>query len=59
MHTPTTVDIAVNGQQFSFYANGRALSSITDSTYTSGTVGIAVGQNASIVASNFALYQVA
>jgi len=48
--------VVVNGQQFSFYANGRALGSVSDQTYASGTAGIAVDQGGSIIVSNFALY---
>jgi serine/threonine protein kinase len=55
-HTPVTVTIVVNGQQFSFYKNGHGIGSVSDPTYSSGTVGIAVDQAGSVTASNFALY---
>ncbi|HLI88438.1 MAG TPA: serine/threonine-protein kinase [Ktedonobacteraceae bacterium] len=58
-HTPVTVTIVVNGQQFSFYKNGQGIGSVSDPTYSSGTVGIAVDQAGSVTASNFALYSLA
>jgi serine/threonine protein kinase len=58
-HTQVTLDIVVNGQQFSFYANGNELGSISNALYTSGTTGIAVDQGSSVVVSNFTLYAIA
>jgi len=55
-HAAVTLTVVVNGQQFSFYANGRALGSVSDQTYSSGTTGIAVDQGGSIVVNNFGLY---
>jgi serine/threonine protein kinase len=55
-HTAVTLTIVVNGSQFTFYANNKLLGSINDSTYVSGTAGIAVDQGASVLASNFVLY---
>ena len=58
-HATVTLTVVVNGQQFSFYANGRVLGSVSDQTYSSGTAGIAVDQGGSIIVSNFALYTIA
>ncbi len=58
-HAPMTLAIVVNGQQFSFYANGHALGSVSNQAYSSGTAGIAVNEGGSIVVSNFALYTTA
>ena len=55
VHASVLLSVAVNGQQFDFYANGRKLGTTTDSTYTNGTVGIAVDRGGIITASNFAL----
>lgn len=55
-HAPVTLAVVVNGHQFSFYANGRALGSVSNQTYSSGTSGIAVNEGGSIVVSSFALY---
>lgn len=53
------VDVVAIGSNFSFYANGQKVGSVTDGTYPAGTVGIALDAGASIFASNFALYKVA
>ena len=58
-HAQVTLDIVVNGQQFSFYANGNQVGSASGTLYTSGTAGIAVDQGSSVVVSNFALYAIA
>jgi serine/threonine protein kinase len=55
-HALITMTVVVSGSQFTFYANGRAVGSVSDQTYPSGTVGIAVDRGGSIVVSNFALY---
>ena len=59
VHAPVTLAVVVNGQQFSFYANGRALGSVSNQTYSSGTAGVAVNEGGSVVVSDFALYTVA
>ncbi len=51
-----TLAIIVNGSQFTFYANGTMLGTISNASYAHGTAGIAVDQGVSVVASNFALY---
>ncbi|HEV2661692.1 MAG TPA: protein kinase [Ktedonobacteraceae bacterium] len=59
IHTAVTLDIVVNGQQFTFYADGNLLGTTTDATYTNGTAGIAVNQGGIVSASNFKLYATA
>jgi serine/threonine protein kinase len=56
IHALVTLAVVVKGQQFSFYANGKLLGSVSDATYSSGTAGIAVDRGGSIIASNFNLY---
>ncbi len=58
IHALTTLDIVVSGNHYTFYSNGAMIGSADDpaSTYLSGTAGIALGQNATITASNFELY---
>jgi hypothetical protein len=57
-HAFVHVDVAVIGDTFTFYENGHEVDNgnATDSTYTEGTVGIAVDHGGTILASNFALY---
>lgn len=52
-----TLDIVVVGSNFTFYANNQRLDSVSDGTYSTGFVGIAVDQNGGVVVGNFALYQ--
>jgi serine/threonine protein kinase len=59
VHAPMTLAVVANGWQFSFYANGRALGSVSNQTYSSGTSGIAVNEGGSVVVSNFTLYTTA
>jgi hypothetical protein len=54
--TQTTLDIEVVGPQFTFYANTHLLGTVNDTTYTSGTAGIAVDQGGTIYVSNFSVY---
>ncbi|GHO90998.1 hypothetical protein KSF_010460 [Reticulibacter mediterranei] len=55
-YAPITLAVIVNGQQFTFYANGTMLGKISDTSYSNGTAGIAVDQGVRVVVSNFALY---
>jgi serine/threonine protein kinase len=55
-YASVTLAIIVNGSQFTFYANGTMLGTISNASYAHGTAGIAVDQEVSVVASNFALY---
>jgi serine/threonine protein kinase len=54
-HTAAMIDIVVKGSQFTFSVNGTQLGTVTDTTYTQGTTGIAVDQGGTIYASNFSL----
>ncbi|HVB60074.1 MAG TPA: serine/threonine-protein kinase [Ktedonobacteraceae bacterium] len=53
----TTVDVSVVGSHFTFYVNNQLVGQANDSTYSTGTVGLAVDEGGTIIASNFALYQ--
>lgn len=57
-HASVMVDVSVIGSSFTFYENGHEVDqgNITESTYPTGTVGIAVDQGGTIFASNFAIY---
>lgn len=57
-YASVTLDVVVNGANFSFYANSKIIKSVNDGTYPTGTVGIAVDAGGTILASNFALYEV-
>jgi hypothetical protein len=59
VHAPITLDVAVRNRNFTFYVNSRQVGSVTDGTYSTGTVGIAVDQGGTIIARNFALYGIA
>lgn len=56
IHTAVTLDVVASGHQFTFYANGHKLGGITNTTYSSGTAGIAIDQGGTVFVSNFALY---
>ncbi|MEO6891290.1 MAG: serine/threonine-protein kinase [Ktedonobacteraceae bacterium] len=56
IHASVTLDVVVSGHNFTFYANNRQLGSASDSSYSTGTAGIAVETGGSIFARNFALY---
>lgn len=55
-HAILVLDIAVTAQQFTFYANGHKLGTVTDGTYTSGNAGVAVDQGGTVFVSNFSIY---
>ncbi len=55
-HAHVTLDIVVNGPQFTFYANGQQIGSANDTTYPTGTTGIALDQGGTITINQFALY---
>jgi serine/threonine protein kinase len=57
-HASMTVDVAVNGDNFTFYVNGNQVGSVINTTYTQGTVGIAIDSGGTIFASNFVLYTI-
>lgn len=52
-----TIDVSVVNAHFTFYINGQYVGQANDSTYSTGTPGIAVDQGGDVIASNFALYQ--
>lgn len=55
-HARVTLDIVVNGSQFTFYANGQQIGSASDATYPTGTAGIVLDQGGTIIVSTFTLY---
>ncbi len=57
-HASMTVDVAVNGGNFTFYVNGNQVGSASDATYKQGTVGIALDSGGTLIASNFVLYTI-
>jgi hypothetical protein len=57
-HTSMTLDVVVNGDNFTFYVNGNQVGSVIDATYSQGTVGIALDSGGTLYASNFALYSI-
>ena len=57
-HSSMTVDVAVNGGNFTFYVNGNQIGSASDATYKQGTVGIALDSGGTLIASNFVLYTI-
>ncbi|GHO89368.1 serine/threonine protein kinase [Dictyobacter formicarum] len=59
IHATIKLAVVVKGSQFNFYANGKALGSVSDATYAGGTAGLAVDQGGTITVSNFALYATA
>jgi hypothetical protein len=58
-HAASKLAVVIKGSQFNFYANGKALGSVSDATYTGGTAGLAVDQSGTVTVSNFALYATA
>jgi serine/threonine protein kinase len=57
-HAHVTLDIVVNGSQFTFYANGQQIGSASDTAYSTGTAGIALDAGGTIIVSQFTLYTV-
>ncbi len=51
--------IVVMGANFTFYVNGQRVGNAYDTTYGSGTTGIAVDAGGTIVVKSFSLYAVA
>ena len=52
------MDVVANGAVFTFYVNSNEVGSVHDTTYQTGTVGIAVEAGGTVFASNFYLYAV-
>jgi hypothetical protein len=57
-HALMTLDVVVNGVNFTFYVNGNQVGSAIDTTYKQGTVGIALDSGGTLYASNFVLYNI-
>ncbi len=55
-HALVTLAIIVQGNTFTFYANGNKLNSVTNMRYASGIVGIAAAPGVTITTSNFELF---
>ena len=55
-HALVTLAVVVNGNNFTFYANGNKLGGAYSAQYPSGTTGIAVAQGGTVTASNFEMY---
>ena len=55
-HALVTLAIVVNGNNFTFYANGNKLAGAYNQRYATGTAGIALDQGGTVTASNFELY---
>ena len=58
-NAPLTIDVVANDSNFTFYINGQKLGSIIDGNYLAGTAGIAVDAGGTIIASKFAIYEIA
>ena len=58
-HASVTIDVVSKGASFGFYADGHFVGAATDTTYLTGTAGIAVDAGGSVTVSNFALYTAA
>jgi serine/threonine protein kinase len=57
-YSSLTMDVVANGAEFTFYVNGNKVGSVHDTTYLTGTAGIAVEAGGTVFASNFYLYTV-
>ena len=55
LHASLKLAVAVDGSQIGVYFNGQLLQAITDTTYSVGTVGIAVSRGATVGVENFSL----
>ena len=55
-HALITLAVVVQGNTFTFYANGNKLNSVTNMRYASGIVGIAAAPGVTITTSNFELF---
>ena len=58
-HSSMTIDVVVNGPDFTFFVNGNKVGNVHDTTYPKGTPGITVDTGGTIFVSNFALYATA
>jgi serine/threonine protein kinase len=55
IHSSMQLAMVVNGSQISVYLNNQLLKTITDSTYATGTAGIAINQGATVDVDDFTL----
>src|SRR5262249_36985838 len=55
-NTWMTLAVVVKGSNFSFYINNTLVGTTQDTTYPSGTAGIAVDHNGEIASNQFSLY---
>jgi len=55
-HALVTIDVVSKGASFDFYTDGHLVGTATDTTYLTGTTGIAVDAGGTITVSHFALY---
>jgi hypothetical protein len=53
-----TLEVAANGSQFAFFANGTQLGQVTDSTFASGIFGLTGGQSSQVVYTDLVINQV-
>ena len=59
VNTWVTLDVIANGPNFSFYINDKQVCTMHDTTYLTGTVGIAVDHDGEVAANQFNLYTTA
>jgi len=55
-HSPLRLTVVVVGPNFTFYVNGQRVGSAYDTTYGTGTAGIAVDAGGTILVKSFSLY---
>ncbi len=53
----TTLDLVVNGSNFSFYVNGQLISQQSDSTYGTGYLCMVAEPGAKVLFQNLAMYE--
>jgi hypothetical protein len=58
-HASLRITVVIVGSNFTFYINGQRIGTAHDSTYSTGTAGVAVDAGGTILVKNFSLYGVA
>ncbi|HEV2654997.1 MAG TPA: protein kinase [Ktedonobacteraceae bacterium] len=58
-HAALRITVVIVGSNFTFYINGQRVGTAHDSTYSTGTAGVAVDAGGTILIKNFSLYAVA
>jgi eukaryotic-like serine/threonine-protein kinase len=58
-HASLRITVVIVGSNFTFYINGQRVGTALDSTYSTGTAGVAVDAGGTILVKNFSLYAVA